>query len=145
MSNHSRRPINGQCLCGAVKYQVDEVGDKMAHCHCSMCRRFHGAAFATFGEARKEDFHWVEGEQLLQSYKAPNGTVRRFCSVCGSSMTFAPANDSGDLIEFTLGTLVDQPALTPDAHIFIGSKASWYAIEDSLPQFEEGRDSKQLV
>jgi hypothetical protein len=145
MSHYSQESVKGQCLCGAVKYRVDEIGDKMAHCHCSMCRRFHGAAFATFGEARKEDFHWVEGEHLLKSYRAPNGTVRRFCSVCGSSMTFAPANDSGDLIEFTLGTLVDQPDLTPDAHIFIGSKASWYTIEDSLPQFEEGRGSKQLA
>ena len=144
MSDNPKIPYKGQCLCGAVKYEVDAIGQRMGHCHCSMCRKFHGAAFATFGEARRESFRWLEGEQLLSSYQAPNGTVRRFCSSCGSSMTFAPSNDSGELIEFTLGTLVDQPELTPDAHIFIGSKASWYKISDDLPQFEEGRGSTQL-
>lgn len=135
---------HGQCLCGAVQYEVDKIGTKMGHCHCSMCRRFHGAAFATFGEARKSDFRWLAGEALLKSYQAPNGTVRRFCSVCGSSMTFAPANDSGELVEFTLGTLSDEPALKPDAHIFVGSKAGWYKITDSLPQFQTDRDSELL-
>ena len=145
MSSNHRLSYRGQCLCGAVKYEVDEIGSKMAHCHCSMCRRFHGAAFATFGEAHKEDFRWLEGEELLKSYQADNGTVRRFCSVCGSSMTFAPANDTGELVEFALGTLCDPLELRPDAHIYVGSKANWYAIEDGMPQFEEGRDSKQLA
>ncbi|MDF1529604.1 MAG: GFA family protein [Sedimenticola sp.] len=145
MSSNHQSSYRGQCLCGAVKYEVDKIGPKMAHCHCSMCRRFHGAAFATFGEAHKKDFRWLKGEDLLKSYLAENGTVRRFCSVCGASMTFAPANDTGELVEFTLGTLSDPLELRPDAHIYVGSKADWYAIEDGMPQFEEGRDSKRLA
>ncbi|MCW8944736.1 MAG: GFA family protein [Sedimenticola sp.] len=139
-----KETYHGHCLCGAVKYEVDKIGEKMGHCHCTMCRRFHGAAFATFGEAHRDDFRWLEGEHLLKSYQAPNGTVRTFCSLCGSSMTFAPANDSGELIEFTLGTLDDEPDVKPDAHIFIGSKAGWYEITDQLPQYKEGRDGEQL-
>jgi hypothetical protein len=144
MNDKGISPVHGQCLCGAVKYEVDAIGPRMAHCHCSMCRKFHGAAFATFGEARAEDFRWLEGEHLLSSYRAANGTVRRFCSRCGSSMTFAPADDPGEFVEFTLGTLIDPPAFHPDAHIFVGFKAAWDHICDQLPQYEAGRGSKLL-
>ncbi|WP_428610213.1 GFA family protein [Sedimenticola sp.] len=144
MSNPIQPPLRGQCLCGGVKYQVDAIEPRMAHCHCSMCRKFHGAAFATFGEAKSASFHWLEGEDLLKSYRAENGTVRRFCANCGSSLTFAPPKDTGEYVEFTLGTLVDDPKLTPDAHIFVGSKAGWDHICDQLPQYEAGRGSQQL-
>lgn len=130
---------NGQCLCGEIKYQVDKIEPKMAHCHCKMCRKFHGAAFATFGEAKIENFHWIEGEEILKSYQAENGTIRRFCKNCGSSLTFSPANDKGELIEFTLGTLDSDINIEPDAHIFISSKASWMHIFDDLPQYEKSR------
>lgn len=144
MSSRENAPLRGQCLCGSVRYEVDAIGPRMAHCHCSMCRKFHGAAFATFGEARVEDFRWLAGEALLTSFQAPNGTVRRFCSRCGSSMTFAPAHDPGIFVEFTLGTLIDPSGCDPDAHIFVGSKADWDHISDPLPQYEAGRDSERI-
>ena len=37
----------------------------------------------------------------------------------------------------TLGTLVDEPTIRPTAHIFVGSKATWYTITDTLPQHDE--------
>ena len=127
----------GQCLCGKIQYQVDKIEPQMAHCHCSMCRKFHGAAFATFGEAKAENFQWIKGESLLKSYQAENGTVRRFCSNCGSSMTFA-ASDNG-LVEFSLGTLDDDIEQKPDAHILVASKANWLELTDKLPQFDSNR------
>jgi len=106
-----------------------------------MCRKFHGAAFVTLGEAKVENFRWIEGEDLLASFEADNGTIRRFCKICGSSMTFTPSNDTGELIEFSLGTLDSDIDLRPDAHIFVGSKATWYEINDDLPQHENARET----
>lgn len=134
-------PFSGQCLCGEIRYEVDVIEPRMGHCHCSMCRKFHGAAFATLGEARAEHFRWTQGESLLSGYQAPNGTVRQFCRICGSSLTFAPSNDTGELVEFALGTLDSDIDRRPDAHIFVASKANWVEIEDELPCFVGGRDS----
>jgi len=136
-------PYTGQCLCGEIQYSVDALEAKMGHCHCSMCRKFHGAAFATFGEARAENFHWLSGESLLKAYRAPNGTQRKFCSACGSSLIFEEANTSGEIVEFSLGTLDAPIPSAPDVHIFVGSKASWYSVNDDLPCFSEGRDSQR--
>lgn len=129
----------GSCLCGSVKFQVTDIGEKMANCHCSMCRKFHGAAFATFGEVSVENFVWLKGKELLSSYRAENGTVRQFCSNCGSSLIFKPANDKNEVVEFSLGCLDSDIERTPDANIFTKYKANWYEITDDLPQFEEGR------
>ena len=130
----------GSCLCGAVKYEVSRIESKMGHCHCSMCRKFHGSAFATFGEAKSDNFRWTAGESKIKVFKASNGTQRKFCGMCGSSLVFVPSNDKGELVEFTLGTLDTDIAERPDAHIFVGSKANWYEISDNLPRFEKSRN-----
>ncbi len=134
----ARPPYRGQCLCGAVQYEFDTLSARMGHCHCSMCRKFHGAAFATLAEVPKSQFRWIQGEQDLQAYTAVNNTVRQFCRHCGSSMSFeAPAHP--ELIEIALGTLDSDIPHQPDAHIFTESKAGWFPIEDSLPAFKQGR------
>jgi hypothetical protein len=145
MSDSNNRPYQGQCLCGLIQYEVDEIEPRMGHCHCSMCRKFHGAAFATYGEAKADNFHWVAGEGHLKTYLAPNGTKRQFCGNCGSSLTFVPSDDTGESIEFSLGTLESKIELRPDAHIFTDYRASWYEVSDDLPQFPEGRDSKEKL
>jgi len=123
-------PYKGQCLCGSIKYEVDKLEEHMAHCHCSMCQKFHGAAFSTFGVAKTNH---------IKSYIASNGTERKFCDNCGSSLVFVPSNDSGKFVEFSLGTLDSEIEMKPDAHIFVKYAAKWYVIADDLPTYEEGR------
>lgn len=137
-------PLRGSCLCGGIRYQVDRIAPQIGHCHCSMCRKFHGAAFATLAGASREDFHWLRGEDMLQSYRAGNGTVRGFCKRCGASMTFAMAGDEGETIEFAVGTLDNPAMLSPDVHIYVDSKADWYDIDARLPRYRAGRDSDEI-
>ena len=135
----SKTPYYGQCLCGDIQYKVDKIEPQMAHCHCIACRKFHGAAFSTFGEAKKENFHWIKGENQLKSFTAENGAVRQFCQNCGSSMTFAASKKVTDIIEFSLGTLDSPIDLQPDIHVYTHYKANWSIICDGLPQYKKGR------
>lgn len=134
----------GGCLCGQIRYAISQFEPKMAHCHCSMCRKFHGAAFASLGSVQRENFRWLQGETELVAYQAPNGTVRRFCKHCGSSLTFADSAKAVELIEIALGSLDTPLVQQPDAHIYVGSKANWSVIADGLPQYEAGRNSHCL-
>jgi hypothetical protein len=134
-----QEPYRGSCLCGAIQYEVDIIEPRMAHCHCTMCRKFHGAAFASFAEAKADNFRWLQGEEQLLAYTGNNNSIRRFCKTCGSSMTFQPSFDNGGLIEFTLGTLDSDINDKPDAHIFLNYKANWYDAHDELPKYAEGR------
>ena len=135
----SHKSYKGSCLCGDITFEVDAIEPHMGHCHCSMCRKFHGAAFATLGEAKKENFHWCSGQPLIVDYVAENGTTRQFCKICGSSLTFSPADNPDGLVEFSLGLLDSDIDQRPDAHIFISSKANWSSIDDDLPQFKQAR------
>ena len=41
-----------------------------------------------------------------------------------------------------MGTLVDEPSIRPTMHIFVGSKAPWFEITDTLHQFAEFPDHR---
>ena len=44
--------VKGSCLCGTVTWEMQPPFERMSHCHCSMCRKTHGAPFATFVAVR---------------------------------------------------------------------------------------------
>ena len=126
--------IKGQCLCGKVQYEVNGPLVNADNCHCSMCRRQHGAAFATYADFTPGDFTWVTGADLIKVYEIPEGGGWCFCSVCGSTLA---GTDKGEITSITLGTVEGDPGLKPESHIFVGSKAKWFNIDDDLPQHDE--------
>ncbi len=126
--------VQGGCLCGGIRYEITGPLTEAGNCHCSMCRRFHGAAFATYAKVSPEHFHWVSGQDLLAVYETSPGIGWAFCRVCGSSLGI-PAG--GKLGEITLGTVDSDPGVRPAEHTFVGSKAKWFQITDSLPQYDE--------
>jgi hypothetical protein len=133
----------GRCLCGDIAFQAREFGDDAAHCHCSMCRKFHGAEYATFVSVARQNFRWNRGESVVAKYEAKNGTVRSFCPRCGSSLFFE-SSCNADVIEIALGTFDDDVPVVPNAHIFVEFAASWSRPNDALPKFTRGRTSTKI-
>ena len=82
-----------------------------------MCRKFHGAAYATIAGVSRAHFRWTEGEEALTGYRAENGTVRTFCRHCGSSLSFSSPRASAEIIEIALGALDGDIPVEPNAHI----------------------------
>jgi hypothetical protein len=72
--------IHGSCLCGGIKFEI--TGPLMAplNCHCSQCRKQHGAAFRSRVRVQAKDFRWLQGEHLVKFYESPRGSQRGFCS-----------------------------------------------------------------
>ena len=126
--------LRGSCLCGGIRYEVAGELELPLNCHCSMCRKATGAAFRSRARVSAAAFRWVAGEQLLSRYESSPGNVRTFCSVCGSTLvTIFPR--SPEELGLAMGTLDDDPLVKPRLHVFVGSKAPWHDITDSLPQF----------
>jgi hypothetical protein len=80
---------------------------------------------------------FTRGEDLLQIYAVPGARYfkHRFCRVCGSSMPRKDAERGICIVP--MGSLDDDPGARPASHIYVGSKAPWDAITDTLPQYEE--------
>ena len=144
MCSDNNKKYQGSCLCGAIQYGFDSLESEMANCHCTMCRKFHGAAFATFATVQCNDLTWHKGNDFLVSYRADNGTTRQFCQQCGSSLTFSSPNAPSETIEIAVASVDVDLEVKPDAHIFADFKANWYDIDETLPVYSEGRNSKCL-
>lgn len=124
--------VRGRCLCGDVVYEIGGDLQPMSHCHCSMCRKTHGSAFATYVDGPASAFRWIEGRDRVRHYESSPGFVRGFCGTCGSVV---PTEDEdAGLVYVPAGSLESDPGVRPASHIFVASKASWYAITDGLPQ-----------
>jgi len=139
---------SGSCLCKKVTFEATAFQGPVGHCHCTMCQKFHGAAFSTFVEIKLADLHWLSGHELLQRYRADNDTVRSFCQCCGSSILFeSKYNRVEKTIEVALAAFDQHQHVVPDAHIYTESKAPWYEINDNLPQshqYRVGDDANKL-
>lgn len=127
----------GSCLCGAVTFSVSGFSEQAAHCHCSMCRKFHGAAFATLVSVA--DLRWISGTENLKEFVAPNGTTRTFCNECGSSLGFRASGVATDEMELAVATFDENIPVKIDAHIYSRYKANWCDLSATLPEFPEGR------
>lgn len=140
--------LRGSCLCGGIRFEITGPLIGASNCHCSMCRKQHGAAFRSRARVDKSDFKWVQGEALVTFYESTPGVFRGFCRVCGSPIInkFAPgtalaARDpkAPSRYGIALATLDGDPGVRPAAHVFAAYKAPWFEITDGLPQYSEGR------
>lgn len=127
--------IQGSCLCGTVRFQLEGNPQFINHCHCSMCRKVHGAAFGSFLHAGGRGFSWLSGEAEVQHFDSSPGNRRAFCKTCGSSVPVL--EEEGAHVIIPAGSLDDDPGVRPIVHIHTASKAGWFEITDTLPQFPE--------
>jgi len=117
-------PVSGQSYCGAVAFTATPPTLFCAHCHCTMCRRLHGAAFVTWFGVPYERFRIVRGDADLVRFRSSEHGTRSFCRHCGSSL-FCESTNHPDWIDIVLAN-VDAPAdWLPDMQIFVDDGVAW--------------------
>ena len=126
--------ITGSCLCGGVRYAIDGELGPVALCHCGMCRKASGSAFATNASVERRAFR-LTGEALVERYESSPGHWRCFCRVCGSPV-FGELAAMPDHVRIRLGLLDDDPGVRPGYHYAVDFKAPWWEIVDDLPRLE---------
>ena len=137
--------ICGSCLCGGIKFEITGPLSAPLNCHCSLCRKQHGAAFRSRVRVKSDDCRWLQGEHLIKYYEAKGGYLRGFCRECGSPILNKPGPNWERASEFPQGlsqygiplAILDNPPVQPECHAFVDSKAPWFEITDGLPQYAE--------
>lgn len=130
----ARKTVTGGCLCGAVRFEIELPSKWCAHCHCSMCRRAHGAGYVTWVGMQSERFRLLAGRDDLQWYESSPGARRGFCRRCGSSMLFESTRWSGET-HVALGCIDGPIDRAPQAHAFFDSHVDWLPIDEALQIF----------
>jgi hypothetical protein len=129
--------LDGGCLCGGVRFRISGKLGPAGYCHCKQCQRASGSAFAANAPARSAYFQLLSGDDLVSEYESSPGKFRAFCRRCGSPL-YSRRDSEPELRRIRLGTLDADPERRPLVHVWVGSKAPWYAIGDSLPQYVAG-------
>lgn len=129
------RIITGSCVCGKINFSVEDDFIYAGYCHCSQCRKSSGASGTAIGGVVKGKFNVIKGAELIKRFQRTQDTISCFCELCGSSLF--GEKPSRNMIHVRYGALNQSPSLLPQAHMHVSSKADWYQINDSLPQFDE--------
>ena len=124
---------SGACLCGAVRFTAKLPSSFCGHCHCSMCRRNHGAGFVTWFAVAKEQLVIDAGKHELVEFASSEHGTRSFCKRCGSSL-FCVTGTTPDHVDIPLASMEGPIDRAPQLHIHFDDRAAWVEVNDGLPR-----------
>ena len=124
--------IRGSCLCGGIKFEIDGAVVMSRYCHCVNCRKFSGTAQAAWGLANAAEFRQTASDTDVSKYDAGSGSLRTFCSSCGSPLWFEP-QDMPAFRGVALGAIDEGDVSAPEVHLWVRSSPQWETIEGDLP------------
>ncbi|MEZ5937711.1 MAG: GFA family protein [Hyphomonadaceae bacterium] len=124
-------PVVGGCQCGAVRYALHVPRVENAHaCHCRMCQRAVGGAFALLAGCPKPAVEWTRGEP---AFFASSSLARRgYCRDCGTPLSFS-YDDPDARFYVTIGSLDDPEAAAIGKQYGVESKLAWVSFCEDVP------------
>lgn len=125
----SEKALTGGCLCGGVRFEIDQPLVSAGYCHCTHCQRRSGTAASPQARVALGSVRVIQGEELLRSYQPPGGFAKVFCSHCGASLwSTNPADE--EIYSVRLGAFDGDPGIRPQYRQFVASAAPWEPIPD---------------
>lgn len=104
----------------------------MAHCHCTLCQRAHGAGVVTWVGFAATQISFLQSEHL-RWYASSPGAERGFCAGCGSPMLFR-SERWPDEIHVARALIQGELDREPQVHVFVNTEAPWLHLADNLPR-----------
>jgi len=120
--------ISGGCLCGAVKFSVNDSFDDFYFCHCEQCRKVTGSSHASNLLTAIDNIQWLRGHDKVVRFDHPTRMFTKvFCSLCGSGLPHESKN--GQCLVVPAGSLDTEPSKSPNAQIFCSEKVGWFKTD----------------
>ncbi len=69
----------GQCHCGAVRFEMESSVDRAMQCNCTFCIR----RGTTIHQVASKKFKLLSGEKTLSCYGSRDFSDHYFCKTCG--------------------------------------------------------------
>jgi hypothetical protein len=133
-------PLTGRCLCGAIRFELDQQPTDAGYCHCTRCQRRSGTAASPQARIDGRAFHLTAGESSLAVWRHPDGGFEKcFCSHCGAHL-FSRNPDDPTQMSIRMAAFDDDPGVRPRWRAFVAYAAPWEPIpDDGLERHQEGR------
>jgi hypothetical protein len=138
--------VRGQCLCGAVRFQLAPPLGVLTHCHCQSCRLSRGVAFVTWTSVPPDRFEFTQGEADVTWYRSSPGVRWGSCRICGSQMLYV-ADEPGHTdasklshVYVSVGSLTSALDDRPAAHVSYEEHVPWIEGSEALPRYRGKTD-----
>ena len=136
--------LKGECICGQVKYYLNEKPLFTQACHCKDCKVLTGSSYVV-NSSVLENTLIVEGEVSSTERKAGSGAFCKtyFCIKCGTYV-YADYDSAVRRLTVRTKTLDNPEKFPPQAHIFTKNKDPWLNLSDDVICFKEMYDPKKI-
>ncbi len=122
-----------RCHCGSVEIEATFPSRFCAHCYCWSCRTAHAAGVVTWIGFKRAQVEVVKGADLLRDYVSSNGVRRKFCSRCGTRLSFESEHgDWADEMHLPLALFVTPVDRAPGGNSFAEERPPWAPMDASL-------------
>lgn len=119
----------GSCHCGAIRYEIEAVIDRVTECNCSVCRR----KGILHHRVKPENFRLLTDPSAVATYQFGTRTAKHhFCRVCGIH-TFTRPRAAPELYTVNVRTLDDFDRVRDALAIVPFDGQQWEASVATLP------------
>ncbi|MBY6016329.1 GFA family protein [Halomonas denitrificans] len=129
-------PLNGGCLCGAIRYRITSGPFDADLCHCRQCQLATGGPVAAWMDFRIEQVIWEQGEP--REFASSDQVRRGFCPQCGTALTYRNTGYA-DLLTLSIASLDQPDQVAPRYHLHTNSQCRWLTLADDWPRYPETR------
>ena len=127
--------IKGQCVCGALRFEIHGPLSDIIICHCKECQRFHGYLGA-YAMTDRKNLKMITDESLAWHPSPRESWVKKgFCSLCGSSLF--SVNTRQTTVAIAAGVLDPPTRLSIKGHVWMAQAGDYYCVDDGKPQMQE--------
>lgn len=119
--------VNGSCQCGAVRFHLAAGETRANVCHCRMCQRASGNAFAALLMCEDAMVTWYG---TPATYASSSIAHRGFCANCGTPMFY---RQHGGPTEIMSGCLPPDFPFQPTQNDGVESRHAWVNTLGTLP------------
>ncbi len=126
--------LTGQCLCGAIRYQLTGEPRHVAVCHCRDCRRSAGAPMVSWAMFPESALTLLQGQP--KTINSSGSAMRSFCADCCTGLFYRNAVILPGIVDVQSATLDDPDALPPGVQIQVAERLHWMTQAHELPAFE---------
>ncbi len=136
----SEPSTTGGCLCGAVRFELDEPARAAGYCHCTRCQGRTGSGASAQAVVDGHGFRLTKGEETVKGWRHPDGGFEKFfCPGCGAHL-FSRNPDDPSQMSVRMSAFDGDPGVRPSWHAYVDYAAEWEPIlDDGLERFPEGK------
>ena len=122
----------GQCVCGAVRLEIDVPARWAWHDHSRASRHAQGCAYATYVGSWRSRFRILRGSENITRFEDPQArTARSFCATCGTPLFYERAR-APQMVNVPRALFTERTGREPRYHMSLHEQAEWTYLGERL-------------